>query len=177
MEELIAIIGLAIFIFAVDITTKRNVKQNFEKCKTIGDIGESIVANKLNQLSDKFVVENNVHIGNCQIDHLVICHERKLVFVIETKMWGGIISGRANENMWRQDKGGVVNYFDNPIKQNKYHCDAVGKRYYGYEIYNVVVFINNKNVPKSKYIMSSGELVDYINSMYNRVYNSCIMNV
>lgn len=174
MNEVIAIgIGIIVFIFAIE----RDGKKKYKNCKSIGDIGESIVANKLKQLDDKFVVKNNVHIGNCQIDHLVINNECSLVFVIETKMWGGIITGGISDDMWKQDKNGVMNYFDNPIKQNKYHCNIVRKHYSGYEIINLVVFVGNKNVPKSKYIISKDELVEYITSVYNRVYNGCIMNV
>lgn len=174
MEEIIAVgIGIAIFIFAID----RDGKKKFRMCKGIGDIGESIVSNKLRRLDDRFEVKNNIHIGGCQIDHLVICRECRIIFVIETKMWGGIIRGRVNDNVWQQDKCGVINYFDNPIKQNKYHCEEVGKYYAGYEIVNVVVFVRNNNVPKSKYIVDCNELVNYINDMYNRVYNRCIMNV
>ena len=173
MEELIVIVCIVIFAIVVKLDNKRK----FKRCKRVGDIGENIVASKLKQLSDNFVVKNNVHIGNCQIDHLVICHELKLVFVIETKMWGGVISGGHRDKKWRQDKGNVVNYYDNPIKQNQYHCREVKKYYKGYRVINVVVFINNKNVPKSECIISSGELVNYIQWVYNRVYNRCIVDV
>lgn len=159
MEEIIAVgIGIALFIFAID----RDGKKKFRSCKGIGDIGESIVANKLRRLNDKFEVVNDVHIGGCQIDHLVICRECGIIFVIETKMWGGVIRGRVNNNMWQQDKGGVINYFNNPIKQNKYHCLVVENYYAGYEIINIVVFVRNKNVPQYQCVISDDKIEKFI---------------
>lgn len=173
MDIIVPILGIIIFLFFLE----HDEQKKYKTCKKTGDIGESIVANKLKKLDDKFVVRNNIHMGRCQIDHLVICHDVKIVFVIETKMWGGIITGNTNDSMWKQNKNGVIKYMDNPIKQNQYHCRVVKNRYIGYEVYNVVVFVNNRNVPNSKYIVSANGLVCYINGVYNRVYNRCIMNV
>lgn len=167
MEEIIAVgIGIAIFIFAVSRDHNKRYKTN----KVVGDIGESIVANKLKQLDDKFEVKNDVHIGGRQIDHLVICRECRAIFVIETKMWGGIITGKANDNKWQQDKDGVINYFDNPIKQNKYHCEAVGRYYAGYEVYNIVVFVRNKKIPQFQCMISEDKIKKYITETVDK-YN------
>jgi hypothetical protein len=80
------------------------------KHKAIGNVGEQIVRNVLSELPDEFTVMNNVRYRKCQIDHIVICHCRKLVFVIETKMWSGIITGDRNDKMWKVCKNGQAEY-------------------------------------------------------------------
>lgn len=151
-----------LFIFVLVVTWI--IKQNeYRDKRVIGNVGENIVANKLKLLSGEFVVENNVHLGKAQIDHLVINHDKKIVFVIETKMWGGVITGKYNDDKWRQDKNGVVRYFANPMKQNNYHCRIVRERYKKYKVYGVIVFVRNTDVPKYKNIVGENKLVDYIN--------------
>jgi hypothetical protein len=158
---------IILIMFVIWIINHKQYKAN----KPIGDIGESIVKNRLSVLVDDYVVEHNVHLGKAQIDHLVINHGVKIVFVIETKLWGGIITGSSSDDYWRQDKNGVIRYFDNPIKQNNYHCSVVRKYYSGYKVYNVVVFVKNNNVPKSKCIIGVNDLVNYIIGMTNKVSN------
>ena len=146
-------------------------KQRYRTNKVVGDKGESIVKNKLDLLDDDYVVENNVKINGYQIDHLVINHVSMDIFVIETKMWGGIISGDVNDEYWMQNKNGNVKALYNPILQNRKHCNAVRKHYHGYTIHNVIVFIKNRNVPKSRCIFGVNELIDYIYKVCNRVCN------
>jgi len=140
---------------------KGSCKQ-FNVSKVIGDKGESIVAKRLSLLGDEFIVKKDVNIGRAQIDHMVFCIESRDIFVIETKLWCGVISGKCNESMCEQNKNGTVNYFDNPILQNKFHCREVKKDYRDYDVHNIVVFVRNKNVPKSKYIVNIDKLNEYI---------------
>lgn len=156
---------------------KRYSKIEFKIHKKVGDKGEKIVAQKLSQLNDDYIVINNVHYGRTQIDHLVLCHNRKCIFVIETKMWGGIITGKFNDRQWIQNKNGKFKMLDNPILQNKYHCRVVKKRYPRYEIFNVVVFVGNNNVPESKCIIRVNNLVDYIYKVSNSLSNKCLINI
>lgn len=167
MDILFYVVILMLIYLCVSIDNYNNYKVN----KVIGDKGESIVKNKLDLLGDDYVVENNVKINGYQIDHLVINHESMNVFVIETKMWGGIITGDMSDEYWMQNKNGNIKAFYNPILQNRKHCNAVRKHYCGYKIHNVVVFIRNKNTPKSRCIISVNELNDYIYRVCNKVCN------
>lgn len=181
MNEAIMLIGIIVCYLYIQadgqMIINRRPMYNRINDNEIGDIGESIVANRLKQLSEEFIVINNIYLDGTQIDHLVINHECKLVFVIETKLWGGIVTGSTYDEQWKQNKNGEIKYMNNPIAQNRYHCNVVRKHYKGYEIHNVVVFVNNSNVPKSRCIVSANGLVMHINKVYNRVYNRCIMNV
>lgn len=172
MNELIFIIGvIACYLFIEadsQITINRHPMYETTNENEIGDIGESIVANRLKQLSSDFIVMNDVYLDNAQIDHLVVNHECKLVFVIETKLWAGIITGNSDDEKWKQNKNGEIRYFNNPIEQNRYHCNAVKRHYKGYEINSIVVFVNNKNVPKNKYIVSVNGLVKHINKTIDK---------
>jgi hypothetical protein len=167
MDIIAALIGLMLLYIAVWYI-KRN---QYKRYKTIGDVGESIVSKELNKLGNDYTVMNNVHIGKCQIDHMVICKSTRIIFVIETKLWSGIITGDYNDKQWRQDKNGVVKYLDNPILQNRFHCNTVRKRYKNYKIYSVVCFINSDNVPRYKCIVRVNELARYINNTSNKLCN------
>jgi hypothetical protein len=173
LDVFICVIGIIIILLCFKIEERKKYKIN----KVKGDVGENIVANKLKQLDDKFEVYNNVYFEKYQIDHLVINHSCKLIFVIETKMWGGIITGKANNDQWQQNKNGKIQYFNNPVLQNRYHCNVIRRYYKRYKIYNIVVFVKNKNVPFSNCVMNEYDLIEYIKKVYNRVYNRCIMNV
>jgi hypothetical protein len=151
---LIIVLSICVIYGVLKIESYRNHK--------IGNIGEKIVVAKLNELSGDYYVKHNVHLSGTQIDHLVVCDELKLCFVIETKLWGGIITGDSNDKFWRQEKNGMVKYLKNPILQNKYHCRVVRNYYKGYRVYNVIVFVRNQSVPKYRCIMDEHELVGYI---------------
>lgn len=168
MEFSTYVILFALLMFVIWIENRKH--------KRIGNIGEKVVRSKLDVLSDEYVVLHNVHYSNTQIDHMVICHDRKLVFVIETKMWGGIITGNYNDKKWIQNKNGVVSYYDNPILQNKYHCNIVRQKYYGYSVRSIVVFVGNKNIPPYKYVINEDELVDYIIKTTSKVSNRIIID-
>jgi hypothetical protein len=92
--------------------------------------------------------------------------------VIETKMWSGVITGSRNDNKWMQTKDGqVIAYYYNPIVQNRIHCNAVRRRYRGYKVKSIIVFVGNINVPRYGGVISENELVNYIMRDYNRIYN------
>jgi hypothetical protein len=168
VEILLCILGILIICIAMSMDNEHVYQQH----KVIGDIGEDIVSKKLESLSEDFVVENSIRIRNSQIDHLVINHNLGVVFVIETKLWGGIITGSYNDSKWIQNKNGELKYFDNPIAQNRFHCNDVRREYKDYKIYNVVVFVRNNNVPSSKCIVKVNELLDFINRECNRQLNA-----
>lgn len=128
----------------------------------IGTFGENIVANHLGQLDENYTVANDIHIGHSQIDHLVINHKLQLCFVIETKYWGGVITGNRNDKYWQQNLNGSFKYLPNPIKQNDFHCREIRKSYKGYHVYSIVVFVKNKNVPHLKQIVDENVVLDYI---------------
>lgn len=142
----------------------------------VGNIGEGIVAVKLSALGEEYIVEHNVHMGGVQIDHLVINHELKICFVIETKLWGGVISGKSSDDYWVQNKNGETKYFRNPVKQNAHHCNIVRRYYSGYKVYNVVVFVRG-NAPKSRCIVSVNGLADYIIKTSNKVSNRGVIDI
>jgi hypothetical protein len=164
-------IGLLLIVIIVFIDDMHK-KKDYRRRKSTGDKGESVVAKRLNELDGDFVVEHNVYFGRTQIDHLVIDHEEMICYVIETKYWAGKISGRWDDEYWTQDKGGKVRYYKNPIKQNRYHCTVVKRYYSGYKTVNIVVFVGNSNVPKSKCIVQVDKLVDYIYRTSNKVSNN-----
>jgi len=125
-----------------------------KRLKKIGNIGERIVRDRLNELPDNFIVLNNVRywFKKCQIDHMVICNDVKLIFVIETKMWGN-------------DK-----VYGDPVKQNEYHCRVVRNKFKGYRVINVVTFVGS--IPYKfrayKCVVNENELIDMVNRVYNR---------
>jgi hypothetical protein len=167
MELILAVMAVVIFYLII----QGENRSNYKKYKTVGDVGESIVAKRLLQLGSEFEDSNNVYIGNAQIDHIAINRDKKIIFVIETKLWGGVITGRHDEKFWQQDKNGVLKYFPNPILQNRFHCREVKRKYKGYMVINVVVFIRNENVPPYKCIVRVNDLVSYINNTSNKVCN------
>jgi len=158
MDLIIIILAFYIFVYIIN-----------KNLKNIGEIGENIVKNKLKNLSNDYMVYNNVRLGYNQIDHLVIHHDSKTIFVIETKTWGGKIIGKYNDKKWIQYKNGRVRFLNNPILQNNRHCYAVRKKYKGYNVHNVVVFVGNKNVPKYRCVINEDILLNYIsNKVSNR---------
>jgi hypothetical protein len=163
------IIGIGILLLIVYINNRNNRK--------IGRAGEQIIKNILSNLEDKFTVINNLKFKRTQIDHLVICHECKLVFVIETKLWGGVISGGRYDSVWQQTMNNQIKYMKNPLLQNRYHCQVVRKYYRGYHIYSIVVFVNNNNIPQYQCIVKQNELINYINKTTNTVSNRYPMDI
>ncbi|MBN2557715.1 MAG: NERD domain-containing protein [Clostridia bacterium] len=72
----------------------------------------------------KYIVMNDIYIPAydglyTQIDHLIVSNNG--VVVVETKSFGGDISGSPREKYWKSSKGGHVKKVLNPIRQNSYH--------------------------------------------------------
>ena len=158
LELLLILIAIYLFVYI----TRRIAQKN-------GEAGENIVSNELSKLSGEYFVYNDVKMCGYQIDHIVIHHMSKSVFVIETKMWGGKIVGNYRDKKWIQYKDGNVKFLNNPMIQNSKHCNVVRQKYKGYSIYNVVVFVGNRNIPKYKSVINEDNLINYIsNKVSNR---------
>ncbi|MCX7817924.1 MAG: NERD domain-containing protein [Kiritimatiellae bacterium] len=94
----------------------------------IGRGGEHRVADRLAELDDRHAVFNDLSIRSglrrAQVDHLVVGPHG--VVVIETKNWGGTLSGRATDTTWRQDRPGRPSRrLDNPLRQNRQQVTVV----------------------------------------------------
>ena len=116
-----------------------------------GEEGEKLVADILN--SDQAfhcLINNLVLLGDNQmshqIDHILI--RENGIFVIETKNYYGIISGKEDDVNWKKTypvKGKIKSeFFHNPLKQNQSHIRMI-RRTIGkdYPIYCFVVFIKD----------------------------------
>ena len=83
-----------------------------------------------------------------QIDHILI--RENGIFVIETKNYYGLISGKEDDSFWTRSyfvKGKIKKAtFHNPLKQNQSHIRAI-KKIIGkdYPIYCFVVFVQNNS--------------------------------
>ena len=99
----------------------------YGKWVTRGERGELSVSKKLRSLGNHYIVLDDLLIsgvhGDTQIDHVVISPFG--IFVIETKCWGGWISGGENADKWKQTLYDEKYEKPNPIFQNKVHVDAV----------------------------------------------------
>ena len=93
-----------------------------------GKTGEFWVKRELKKLpKDKYLVINDVMIysnnSTHQIDHIVISEYG--IFVIETKMYTGFITGNEYDKKWSKHYGKLKYYFNNPIHQNYGHVLAL----------------------------------------------------
>lgn len=167
--DVLLILGL-VFLLIYAMSNYCNVidKHEYSENKEIGDIGERIVASRLSRLPEDYTVSHDVKYRGVQIDHLVINQKLKIIFVVETKMWGGKVTGSYQDKMWLQVKNGEKKYLDNPIKQNEYHCRVIRKKYIGYTVHSIVVFVRNNNVPKYDKVINENDLLNYIFRLSNR---------
>lgn len=92
-----------------------------------GKDGEKQIIKILKRLPKEYIILNDLLLRNgsqtSQIDHLVLC--KKGIFVIETKNYGGYISGNESDKMWIQKMGRKKTEFLNPIIQNEGHINAI----------------------------------------------------
>lgn len=146
----VLIIFLALLVFGA----------RFSSPKTLGKIGERIVANKLDWLSGEYIVLNDVLLpakyGTSQVDHIVVSPFG--IFVIETKNYKGWIFGHENSEQWTQSLVGHKSFFGwtsrkykmgNPIRQNIAHVRAVRnllKDLGDFHIIPIVVFSNKASL-------------------------------
>ena len=84
--------------------------------------------------------------GLTQIDHLV--KTRTALLIIETKNYRGRIYGRANDAQWTQRLGRRSHPFQNPLRQNHAHVEAVKALLPGVPIVGRVVFTGTAAFPQ-----------------------------
>jgi hypothetical protein len=91
------------------------------------NIGEALVANRLERLMGLHVLINNVTLpienGTTQIDHILLTEAG--IFVIETKHYSGWILGNPREDKWTQVIFRKKSRFQNPVHQNYLHVKTV----------------------------------------------------
>ena len=104
---------------------------------------------------------------HAEIDHLVIT--RSGICVIEVKSHNGSIRCPADEKLWWQTYNDKKISFYNPLWQNRTHTKIVGELlrsegHYNVPIYSAVVFTSRRVTfsHKSKYVIKTDELVDFI---------------
>ena len=133
-----------------------------DRNRVSGKSGEDIVAYELGRLGEEYEVRHDVRCGHAQIDHLV--KWGNVVFVIETKKWKGRISGKKCDAVWKVTIGRNEYWSRNPVLQNEFHIRELkkGNDFIGCDFVNLVVFVENRNVPKLKGVIGEEELVDWI---------------
>lgn len=114
-----------------------------------GAAGEAAVAKGLRRLFAD--VANDLILpdgggGLTQVDHLVLTPAGLLV--IETKNYRGMILGSAYERTWTQVVGLTRNQFQNPLRQNHAHIEAVKALAPGVPVIGRVVFLDGARFPK-----------------------------
>ena len=115
------------------------------KAGITGAKGEDAVARELARLGltalhDVILSDSR---GLTQVDHLVLGADG--IFVLETKTYGGFITGGLHAATWTQHlAGGTKTAFQNPLRQNHRHCSAVREALAGFA------------VPVHGYVVSAG---------------------
>lgn len=84
--------------------------------------------------------------GLTQIDHLVLTGASLLV--VETKNYSGSIFGQERESQWTQKLGPQTNRFQNPLRQNYGHIQAVRTLVPGVPVLGRVVFTDDARFPQ-----------------------------
>ncbi|WP_010240986.1 nuclease-related domain-containing protein [Clostridium arbusti] len=173
-----------IYTSAVIIIIAFTVIVHFSKRRKIykyGIEGEKHISKLLDTLNNKYMVYNDIVIGGkergAQIDHLVLSPYG--IFCIETKNMKGTITGREEDNAWKQVKTGqggktYEKSFYNPCKQSRGHVNAIKSllRHGDFKnvlVYSIVAFNSNKEVNlkimvKSTPVVKSDKLISFINS-------------
>lgn len=149
-----------------------------EEWKDAGSSGERTIYRAL--VDDIHVPENqilrNVYIPNSkgktsEIDLLVV--SKKGIFVFEVKNYGGKIYGDMKRQKWVQYLGGKKNYFYNPFRQNKTHCDNLKKYISRYGEIPIVSLLTTiaRGEWKVRNLSSSDFFLGY-NCHFKDIYNS-----
>ena len=104
--------------------------------------------------------------GTTQIDHVIVCPYG--VFVIETKFMQGVLCGRAEERHWTQRIGRRSYRFQNPLRQNFKHVQALKTLLDLPDavIHSVVVFMGDGRFKTERpaNVLLGGRYVTYIKS-------------
>ncbi|MCI5946982.1 MAG: NERD domain-containing protein [Oscillospiraceae bacterium] len=98
------------------------------KATVKGFLGEVYVANMLSDLpKEEYVLLNDVMLptpyGTTQIDHIIVSVYG--IFIIETKTYGGTITGGEYSEKWSEHRGGKKFTFLNPLRQNYGHVKTL----------------------------------------------------
>lgn len=109
-----------------------------------------------------------------EIDCLMICKSGFVVY--EAKHYDGTIFGKPYEQTWTQHFRTSGNYkFNNPLKQNQYHIQAVKRLFPDIPCYSVVVFTNpNCNLSRLECLSSAQEFCvdEYrLESVLNQIFS------
>jgi restriction system protein len=114
------------------------------KAGIIGRKGEGAVARVLSALAVPALHDILLPdlLGVTQLDHLVCAPDA--IFVIETKTYGGHITGSLDGAEWVQHlaAGETRHSFQNPVRQNHRHCRAVAAALAGLDVQVVGVVVS-----------------------------------
>lgn len=150
---LLGVFLILILIIAIVLLLKYKSKRDKYEIEEAGRQGESIVAEKLNEIATKyggylfndflFKHKNNEKYST-EIDHILIT--RGGVFIIETKNNSGMILGEDIDRKWVCIKSGNLKNktFRNPIDQNQVHINCL-KRMFDIrppEMVSIIIFVN-----------------------------------
>jgi hypothetical protein len=114
-----------------------------------GAAGERAVARVLNRLGEVAlhdIILPDGRGGLTQIDHLVLTPAGLLV--VETKNYAGQVLGQPQDKKWTQRLGRQSFTFQNPLRQNYLHTQALQALTPGVPIQGRVVFTNAARFPK-----------------------------
>lgn len=117
--------------------------------KIAGDIGEELVAERLEGIKDRFANETNLHIINgallkqtendfVEYDHIVV--GAGWLLVLETKATKGTVWYDSDLKSWYRDAGYGVEIMNNPLKQNVRQCAFLQTQYPDMRVVGCVVF-------------------------------------
>ena len=156
---IVIVVSVVIFLVVIGLVIAYNIKKNISKSdfdvkinflsdKEIAGInGERKVNFVLNRLieDDEYLLSGLLiprNIDGAEIDSVLIT--RKGIFCIETKNWSGTIFGSDTNTKWSQMKPNYTTAtHNNPVTQNKRHCDLIKKLFNNkYKPYNIVIFSN-----------------------------------
>ena len=162
-------LGVSLFILLLVLAARsKSSRGQSYRFDSKGDYGEMCVSKILSQLSDEYLVFNDVYLNSngysIQIDHVVVSQYG--VFVIETKNYSGDVYGSECARQWTQYLQGVGYKFRNPVLQNRSHELAIQEKLNiaKTSIIPIVVFLNGANLHCNTLstVLYSNQLYDYI---------------
>ena len=162
-----------------EIKNLKDTRKVIESCKNLiaGAIGENLVVNEINKLSNDFTFinyfnlkfdtpifykKNNERIRSVQIDHLLI--SKAGIFILETKNWSkssvNSINLRSPVSQVLRSSFALFVYISENITLRNHHW---GEK--KIPIKNIIVMINHKPLTNFKFVNIKllTELIDYIN--------------
>lgn len=141
------------------------------KIKVKGNYGELRVTQKLKELPDEYKILNDLMFEHnditSQIDHVVV--SKYGIFVIETKDYTGIISGKEWDDTWLQKTDKTTHDIHNPIKQNYSHIKMLMNilKINNPEIFKSIIVMTNKCTT----LIDSKTHVVHLNELNNTIIN------